>query len=213
MAAVLGASSLAAIVVWEVRSGAKHRDALRRLGLIPDPPERFGWRRWVRYPRSTFAAWSLDVRSRVGTGAAELLARVDADRTERAAAKADAARTAERDAKTAEKAARRDAAKLTRAERKATKQTDRAAKDTTTNRTNAEVPAKPHRKARTGTAKRGKGKGPTDAALVDRIRAIEADTGRPVSINRARTDLGIGTDRARRVLALAAEPTTVPSAN
>lgn len=82
MATVLGASSLAAITVWEVRSGAKHRDVLRRMGLIPEPPERFGLRRWFRYPRSTFAAWSLDVRSRVGTGAARLLAEVEARRAE-----------------------------------------------------------------------------------------------------------------------------------
>ncbi|WP_026931243.1 DUF2637 domain-containing protein [Glycomyces tenuis] len=77
MASVLGASSLAAIIVWEVRSGAKHRDALRKLGLIPDPPERFGVRRWIRYPRSTWRAWSLDVRDRVGSGAARLLARTE----------------------------------------------------------------------------------------------------------------------------------------
>jgi hypothetical protein len=77
MAAVLGASSLAAIIVWEVRSGAKHRDALRKLGLVPDPPERFGLRRWLRFPRSTFRAWSLDVRDRVSDGAAVLLARVE----------------------------------------------------------------------------------------------------------------------------------------
>lgn len=70
-------------------------------------------------------------------------------------------------------------------------------------------PAKPRRKSRTGTPGRGRtSKGPTDAVLVARVRAIEAETGSPVSINRARTALGIGTDRARRVLALAAEPVT-----
>src|SRR5690606_6046610 len=84
---------------------------------------------------------------------------------------------------------------------------------TATTDTAASAPATPRRRARTGTAKRGRGKGPTDAVLVDRIRALEADTGRPVSINRARTELGIGTDRARRVLALAAEPAPVPSAD
>lgn len=91
MAVVLGASSLAAIIVWEVRSGAKHRDALRRMGLIPEPPERFGMRRWLRYPRSTFAAWSLDVRSRVGSGAAALLAEVEAIRDAKKLASAEEA--------------------------------------------------------------------------------------------------------------------------
>lgn len=91
MAVVLGASSLAAIIVWEVRSGAKHRAALRRMGLIPEPPERFGLRRWLRYPRSTFAAWSLDVRSRVGDGAAALLAEVEATRDAKGKARAEEA--------------------------------------------------------------------------------------------------------------------------
>lgn len=86
LAVVLGASSLAAIIVWEVRSGAKHRDALRKLGLIPEPPERFGIRRWLRFPRSTFKAWSMDVRDRVSVGAAALLARVEHDAETAAAA-------------------------------------------------------------------------------------------------------------------------------
>ncbi|PRY56411.1 DUF2637 domain-containing protein [Glycomyces artemisiae] len=91
LAVVLGASSLAAIIVWEVRSGAKHREALRKLGFIPEPPERFGLRRWVRYPRSTWRAWSLDVRDRVGTGAAALLARIEQARDAKAAAAREAA--------------------------------------------------------------------------------------------------------------------------
>jgi hypothetical protein len=95
LAVVLGASSLAAITVWEVRSGAKHRAELRASGDLPEPPERFGWRRWLRYPRSTWRAWSLDVRDRVSDGAARLLAKVaeikDAAEAERAAAAARAA--------------------------------------------------------------------------------------------------------------------------
>lgn len=84
LACVLAASSLAGIAVWEIRSGAKHRPALRKVGAIPDPPEQFGWRRWLRYPSSTVAAWSLDIRSRVSPRAAALLAQVDRDRAERA---------------------------------------------------------------------------------------------------------------------------------
>ncbi|SDD94034.1 DUF2637 domain-containing protein [Glycomyces harbinensis] len=203
MAAVLGSSSLAAIVVWEVRSGAKHRDALRKLGLIPDPPERFGWRRWVRYPRSTFAAWSLDVRSRVGTGAAALLATVEADR-----AAAEATAKAEHDAKAAEKAARQDAIKLARSEAKAAK----AAKEGKTDASKQDGPVKPPR-ARTGTAKAVK-RNADDATLVARLRTLAAETGTAVSINRARTDLKVGTGRAKRLLSLAADSSfTVPSAD
>lgn len=88
LAAVLGASSLAAIIVWEVRSGAKHRAALRAKGWLPEPPERFGLRRWLRYPRSTWRAWSLDVRDRVSDGAAVLLARVEEARDAAAAERA-----------------------------------------------------------------------------------------------------------------------------
>jgi hypothetical protein len=214
MAAVLGASSLAAIVVWEVRSGAKHRDALRKLGLIPDPPERFGWRRWIRYPRSTFAAWSLDVKSRVGTGAAALLARVEADRAAaEAATKAEreakaAAKAAQVDAAAAEKAAKRDAGKLAKSEAKAARQTAEATES------KQDAPAKP-RRVRTGTAKRtAKAHTVPDAVLVDRLRAIEAETGESVSLTRARKELHIGTGRANRLLdqlrtgAAEAAPTT-----
>lgn len=82
LAAVLAASSLAGITVWEIRSGAKNRPELRQAGMLPEPPEQFGWRRWLRYPRSTFAAWSLDVHTRVGTRGSALLA--NADRNHRA---------------------------------------------------------------------------------------------------------------------------------
>lgn len=210
MAAVLGASSLAAIVVWEVRSGAKHRDALRKLGLIPDPPERFGWRRWVRYPRSTFAAWSLDVKSRVGTGAAALLARVEADRAATEAAdKADrdakaAAKAARQDADRAAKAAQRDAGKLAKSEAKAGKSEAKAAKQTDKSESKQDAPAKP-RRVRTGPVKRAKAHTVPDAVLVDQLRAIEAETGTPVSLTRARKELHVGTGRATRLLAKAAE--------
>lgn len=111
LAVVLGASSLAAIIVWEVRSGAKHRQALRDMGLIPEPPERFGWRRWLRYPRSTWRAWSLDVKDRVGTGAAALLARVETEAEAAAAAtSAAAAQVAQIGATLAFGAAAREAA-------------------------------------------------------------------------------------------------------
>lgn len=81
----IGLSALSAlgIIVYEVRSGAKHRKTLRELGVIPEPPERFGWRRWVTYPMETFAAWRIDVRSRLSPGAAALIAHAEARRTEK----------------------------------------------------------------------------------------------------------------------------------
>lgn len=79
-AVLLAALSVAGITVWEIRSSAKHRAALRALGLLPDPPARFGWRRWLRFPLATFGAWSRDVRERVGDQAAALFAAALADR-------------------------------------------------------------------------------------------------------------------------------------
>ncbi len=82
-ATVLATLSLVGIVVWEIRSGAKHRAALRALGMIPPPPTQFGWRRWLRYPYVTWRAWSLDIRDRVTGPGAALLARVELERAVR----------------------------------------------------------------------------------------------------------------------------------
>ncbi|MGI5213894.1 DUF2637 domain-containing protein [Plantactinospora sp. CA-290183] len=81
----VGLSFLSAlgIIVYEVRSGAKHRPTLRDRGMLPPPPERFGWRRWLVAPRSTFTAWRLDVLDRLSPGAAALVARAEAARRER----------------------------------------------------------------------------------------------------------------------------------
>lgn len=115
MAAVLGASSLAAIIVWEVRSGAKHRSVLRDNGWLPDPPERFGLRRWLRYPRETWAAWSLDVKRRVSVGAALLIAEVQENRqTTSVVTSAEAALDSECAAETARQAATAAAATAAR---------------------------------------------------------------------------------------------------
>ncbi|MEV4211254.1 hypothetical protein [Micromonospora sp. NPDC049662] len=87
-AGLLAVLSLAGIVVWEIRSGARHRVELRRRRLLPDPPAAFGWRRWLRYLPSTAAAWSVDVRDRVSPRAAYLLRRAAAERqAQRAAAR------------------------------------------------------------------------------------------------------------------------------
>jgi hypothetical protein len=81
----IGLSALSAlgIIVYEVRSGAKHRVTLRKLGVIPEPPERFGWRRWLTYPRQTWTAWRIDARDRLSPSAAALISRADAVRAQR----------------------------------------------------------------------------------------------------------------------------------
>ena len=70
LAALLAFASLAAITLWEVRSAAAE----------PESPRRFGLARWVRYPRNTFAAWSVSVRDQVSPEAAALIARANAER-------------------------------------------------------------------------------------------------------------------------------------
>ncbi|MEV1109152.1 hypothetical protein AB0I95_10910 [Micromonospora sp. NPDC049751] len=79
-AGLLAILSVAGIVVWEIRSGARHRVELRRRQLLPDPPAAFGWRRWLRFLPSTAAAWSVDVRDRVSPRAAYLLRQAAAER-------------------------------------------------------------------------------------------------------------------------------------
>jgi hypothetical protein len=86
-AIVLALLSAIGIVVWEIRSGAKHRPVLREKGMIPQPQERFGWRRWVTAPSSTFAAWRVDVLNRVSPRGAELLNRAADLRAKRANAR------------------------------------------------------------------------------------------------------------------------------
>jgi len=57
-AIALGVSSLAAIVLWEVRSGARARSVLRRAGRLPQPKPALGWDFCLRFPVQAFWAWS-----------------------------------------------------------------------------------------------------------------------------------------------------------
>ncbi|MEV3937308.1 DUF2637 domain-containing protein [Glycomyces sp. NPDC049804] len=103
LAVILGASSLTAITVYEIRSAAKHRDALREQEMIAEPATQFGWRIWLVHPRLTFAAWKQDVSARLAGEAANLMgAAVDAAecRSRRRAADAEVDR-ARREAKQA----------------------------------------------------------------------------------------------------------------
>ena len=65
--------------------------------MLPEPPERFGWRRWLACPRSTWEAWRIDVRGRLSPGAADLVARAEVAAAARAAAKAQRRTTTDRD--------------------------------------------------------------------------------------------------------------------
>ncbi|WP_250000266.1 DUF2637 domain-containing protein [Actinoplanes sp. M2I2] len=119
MVKALGLSALSAIgiIVFEIRSGAKHRKALRAAGMIAEPGEQFGLRRWLAFPGETFAAWKLDVRGRLSPGAAALITRVEraaAERRRRAEIEAAAERRralAGEVAKQARRAARKAARK------------------------------------------------------------------------------------------------------
>jgi len=53
-----GVSSLAAIVLWEVRSGARARSVLWRSGRLPQPKPALGWDFCLRFPVQAFWAWS-----------------------------------------------------------------------------------------------------------------------------------------------------------
>jgi hypothetical protein len=79
--------------------------------------------------------------------------------------------------------------------------------DSTTSASDAPVTK---RRARTATPKTKRATA-DDAALVTRLREIEAETGKPVAINRARTALGVGTSRAKRLLDIAATPADIPA--
>ena|GEM_PF-5234402 len=106
LAVVLAAASIVAITVWEIRSGAANRTKLRKLKVIPEPMTAFGWRRWLRYPASTFEAWSLDVRNRVPATGAALLERVSAKKALRTQQRTDkqTARVQRRQAKAHDRA-------------------------------------------------------------------------------------------------------------
>lgn len=229
MAAVLGASSVAAIVVWEVRSGAKHRDALRKLGLIPEPPERFGWRRWARYPIETYRAWSLDIRSRVGGNAARLIGEVQTGKQHKREV-----RQSRRDQRHADKAARREQRRQARDERQLDKQARKADKNIAksngkpqapqtvtgdvpvTEAAPAEAPVPVAPKRRTGTRKPKSRKTrtavATDAELTARLKSVPREDDGTVPVRRAARALACGVDRARRLLVtqglLRTDPTT-----
>ena len=80
MATGLGAASLGGITLWEIRSSARHRDALRRVGQLGEPLPPLGLRFWVLQPAVAVAAYRVGVRTRVSPAAAPLVAQAEAER-------------------------------------------------------------------------------------------------------------------------------------
>jgi hypothetical protein len=215
LAVILGASSLTAITVYEIRSAAKHRDALRDNEMIGAPATQFGWRTWVVHPRLTFAAWKQDVSARLAGEAAHLMAAAVAaaeDRAARRAAEAEVER-ARREAKkaglppvvltftdepvhTAPFIAQ--PAAPVRAEVPEDTAAAVAPKAIASPRPARKAPVKPAPKPSTTS----------DAQVLEGLKALaEAENG-AVSIKRARREYGLGSDRAKRLLAEAGLLTT-----
>lgn len=57
-----GAMSILSWFLWDVVLRQIRRGMLRSIGAVERPLARFRLVRWMRYPRETFAAWSLSVR-------------------------------------------------------------------------------------------------------------------------------------------------------
>ena len=62
-----GAMSLVGIALWELYASLIHRRRLRDDGKLPVARPRFGLARWLRFPRTTFRAWSLTIRDGLAT--------------------------------------------------------------------------------------------------------------------------------------------------
>lgn len=83
MAIGLGAASLGGITLWEIRSSARHRDALRTAGQLAEPLPPLGVRLWLLYPAIASSAYRIGVRTRVSLAAAPLVAEAEAQRAAR----------------------------------------------------------------------------------------------------------------------------------
>lgn len=80
MATGLGAASLGGITLWEIRSSARHRDALRAAGQLAHPLPPLGARFWALHPRIAVTAYRLGVRQQLSASAAPLVAAAEAKR-------------------------------------------------------------------------------------------------------------------------------------
>jgi hypothetical protein len=87
MAIGLGAASLGGITLWEIRSSARHRDALRAAGQLAQPLPSLGLRFWLSQPPVAVAAYRIGIRTRVSPAAEPLVERALAQREARVAAR------------------------------------------------------------------------------------------------------------------------------
>lgn len=85
MAVGLGAASLGGITLWEIRSSARHRDALRRAGQLAQPLPPLGLRFWLLQPAVATTAYRVGVRTRVSAAAAPLVTAAEQQRAARRA--------------------------------------------------------------------------------------------------------------------------------
>lgn len=60
-AVTFASMTMISLVVWELFARLVHRRKLRRDGKIGQTRPKFGLVRWLRYPRTTFDAWSMSI--------------------------------------------------------------------------------------------------------------------------------------------------------
>ena len=151
-AAVTCAASIGGMLMWEIRSAMKHRAELRKGRHLPEPPERYGWRRWLLHLPSTLRAWKLDTRYRLTPDARELVDQADREHDQRRAARARARHLARLAKARAKVRARRATASTDKAEAPAQEQpagppADQDGQDTPQDE--KAKPEKPRRRKRT----------------------------------------------------------------
>ncbi|MDN3240849.1 hypothetical protein [Glycomyces tritici] len=225
-AAVFGLFSALAFIAFTIRAEFRRRQADRAAGKAAHPTPAYGLTRWVTQRAVTKRAKALAAADPTlglygSLAAAETAIAAEARRAEIAGllrrkaladfngdklraslyvAQYDLDRIAAELCEQADHgAAVADIAADLNAERTA------PARTTPTAETAAPAPAPKPRRARTSTAKAKRTNTADDAALVARLRALAAETGTAVSINRARTEFRIGTPRATRLVGLAAD--------
>ncbi|MEU6858555.1 hypothetical protein AB0B28_06755 [Glycomyces sp. NPDC046736] len=231
-AAVFGLFSALAFIAFTIRAEFRRRQADRANGKAAHPTPAYGLGRWVRHHAVTKRAKALAAADPALGLYGSLAAAADAIAAE--ARRVEIAGLLRRKALAdfggdklraslyvAQYDLDRIAAELCAAADHTAAVTDIATDlhngRTTTAAPVAETPtpvrASKPRQARTGTAKAKRTNAADDAAMVARLRALTAETGTAVSINRARTVLGVGTGRAKRLIALATAPADVPAAD
>ena len=87
MAIGLGAASLGGITLWEIRSSARHRDALRAAGQLAHPLPSLGLRFWLLQLPVAVTAYRIGIRTRVSAAAEPLVEQAMVEQAARVAAR------------------------------------------------------------------------------------------------------------------------------